>query len=113
MKTPIPHGTPRGAFSHYWREEKLCEACRLSYNEYGKAQYRRTHPYPNTAVRIIADHLETFGSMTIQELVWLIQRRHDIKDETVRRAVHRMIADGRLVSVKDIEGKLIVEVNDG
>ena len=50
--------------------------------------------------------------MSIQELVWLIQRRHDIKDGTIRRAVHRMLADGRLLSVKDIEGRLIVEVNE-
>ena len=112
MKPPIPHGTRRGAERHYEIGEKPCEPCRLDRNEYAKASYRRNHSLPNFTTRIILDHLETFGPMSIQELTWLIQRRHDIKSETIRRAVHRMVSDWRLSSWKNVEGRVIVEAPD-
>jgi hypothetical protein len=108
MKSLLPCGTAAAYQRHYLNGETPCDPCRAA-----KAVDRHTRYWKaNTAPRIIADHLETFGSMSIQELVWLIQRRHDIKDETIHRAVHRMIADERLASVKDLEGRLIVEVTD-
>ncbi len=115
MRPLKPCGTTAAYQRHYLNGETPCDPCYAAkavdrHTRYWKA--KGGEPFANTAPRIITDHLETFGAMTIQELVWLIQRRHDIKDGTIHRAVHRMIADGRLVSVKDIEGRLIVEVND-
>ena len=115
MRPLKPCGTAAAYQRHYLNGETPCERCRVAKSVYAHIRHWKAkggEPFANTAPRIITDHLETFGAMTIQELVWLIQRRHDIKDGTIHRAVHRMIADGRLVSVKDIEGRLIVEVND-
>jgi hypothetical protein len=116
MKPLKPCGTTAAYQRHYINGETPCDPCRAAkavdkHTQYWKA--KGGEPFANTSPRIIIDHLETFGRMSIQELVWLIQRRHDIKDETIRRAVHRMLDDGRLVAEKDMLDRLIVEVPDG
>ncbi len=117
MKAYMPCGTNAAFSRHYAHGEKPCDQCKFARRIYRQGMYRAAVlrgdiPLFNTAARIIIDHLETFNPMSIQELTWLIQRRHDIKDETVRRAVHRMLKDQRLASVKDWNGRLIVEVPD-
>jgi len=107
-----PCGTNAAYQQHYLRGGKPCDPCREASNAYKREQRRKKTPYANTTPRIIADHLETFGPMRIQELTWLVQRRHVVKGETVRRAVHRMLDSERLSATKDIEGRLIVEVPD-
>ena len=108
---------PCGTFAAYARHLRnrtpTCRPCKDAHNAAQRGQYRRTAPYVNTAARIITDHVETFGALSIRELPRLIQRRHDIEYGTIRRAVHRMLKNRRLSSVKDIEGRLIVEVPDG
>jgi hypothetical protein len=113
VKPLKPCGTTAAYQRHYFNGETPCDPCRAAKAVDSHTRYRAAHPFPNTAPLIITDHLETFNPMSIQELTWLIQRRHDIKDGTIRRAVHRMLLDGRLLSRKDFEGRLIVEVSDG
>ncbi len=108
----MPCGTDAAYQQHLKHKTPMCQPCKDAHNARCKARYRRIHGFHNFASRIIIDHLETFNPMSIQELTWLIQRRHDLKGETVRRAVHRMLKDQRLASVKDWNGRLIVEVPD-
>ncbi len=113
MKAYMPCGTDAAYQRHCIYQTPKCRPCIDAHAARCKATYRKRHGYRNTAARIIIDHLETFNPMSIQELTWLIQEGHDIKDETIRRAVHRMVKDQRLLSVKDWNGRLIVEVPDG
>ena len=106
-----PCGTPAAYQRHYLHDEKPCIPCRKAKAVEAADWYQRNKgggPYANTTPRIIADHLETFGTMPIRELAYLIGHMHDIRYETIRRNVHRMITDGRLESVKDVYGRLLV-----
>ncbi len=108
-----PCGTNAAFERHYRYGEKPCDPCRAARATKYRLWYWKAkggEPFANTAPRIIADHLETFGTMSIRDLGYLIQHRHDIEYETIRRAVHRMITDGRLRSVKDWQGRLRVGV---
>jgi len=106
-----PCGTNAAYQQHYLNGNKPCRPCKAAkavdrHTRYWKA--KGGEPFANTSTRVITDHLQTYGHMPIRELAFLIQHRHDIQYETIRRAVHRMIRDGRLQSVKDWQGRLLV-----
>ncbi len=105
-----PCGTPAAYQRHLVHRTPPCRPCKDAINVVKRGQQRRRRPLANTTPRIIADHLETFGVMPIRELAYLIQHRHTVEYETIRRSVHRMIGDGRLQSVKDWQGRLRVSV---
>ncbi len=65
-----------------------------------RERYRAIHGTPDTTAMKVIDYLETHGPMTIAEMTVLIQLRHDVKLATIRRAVWRMINDGRVVVVR-------------
>lgn len=104
-----PCGTTGAYRRHLKHGEPTCQPCRDANTATQQHPYERSPSYHPASERII-DYLETFGSMTILELTWRIQERHDVSYVTLRTAVMRMIGDGRLVAVKDLEGRLRVEV---
>ena len=104
-----PCGTTGAYKRHIRHGEPTCQPCRDANTIAHRHPYVRSPSYHPASERIV-DYLETFGSMTILELTWLVQRRHDVSYLTLKRTVMRMIGDGRLTAVKDLEGRLRVEV---
>ena len=98
-----PCGTVSANVRHRKNGEKVCRACLDAVNIY--ARYRRTPEFErhlNTTPMIVTDYVETFRPVTLVELVTLIQSKHGRAEGTIRRAVARMLNDGRLTRGVDI-----------
>jgi hypothetical protein len=104
-----PCGTNGGYSRHYYNRDDICDSCRNAHKAYMKAWHRGVRV--STSSVIIADYLETHGPLEVNALVDHIQVRHlGIKDATIRRAVWRMVKDGRLIVEYDPIFPLTVEV---
>lgn len=95
-------GTLSGRTAHFGRGESPCPACRAAFTEWQQA-HRAGLPYSRrhdrlTAAELVADVLETYGyAMTAEVLIsHVLDIRPDWKPRSVRRAIERMVSDGRL-----------------
>ena len=98
-----PCGTVSANVRHRKNGEKVCRACLDAVNAY--YAYWITDEFRdnlNMTPMIITDYVETFRPVTLVELVTLIQSKHGRAEGTIRRAVARMLNDGRLTRGVDI-----------
>ena len=105
-----PCGTTAAYKRHYQHGESPCRPCVEAQAVYMAVYWRQGHPIPDTAARVIEDYVETHGPIEVTCLVETIRERKDIKDGTIRRAVWRMVNDGRLIASYDPVWPLTVEV---
>lgn len=97
-------GTHSGYVRHIRNREPTCLPCRKAHVSAvveSKRKVRRQKRRGNISA-VIDDYAETYGPMQLRELVMLIQLRHDIKEESIRRAANRMMSTGRLIRGVDI-----------
>ena len=108
-----PCGTIAAYQRHRDNKEDACRPCKDAHNTYNQTQ--RTPEFQeqlNMTPKVILDYVETFQPVSLVELITLIQSKHDRKERAISRAVFRMILDRRLLSTKDMRGRIILEVGD-
>ena len=109
-----PCGTIAAYQRHRDNKEDACRPCKDAHNTYNQIQ--RTPEFRknlNTTPMVIFDYVETFQPISLVELITLIRSKHDRKERAISRAVFRMLLDRRLLSTKDLRGRIILEVGDG
>lgn len=95
-------GTVSGRTAHFKRGELPCDACREAFADWQRG-HRRGEPVSRkhqrtTSADLILDVLETYGyAMTSDVLVsHVLDIRPEWKEPSVRRALFRMVDDGRV-----------------
>ena len=97
-------GTDSGYSLHMRNRDDPCRLCKDAHAAYRNAWIEAKHRRARrgTIPAVIGDYVETYGPMDLRELVLLIRLRHDIGEASIRRAVARMLNDGRLTRGVDI-----------
>ncbi len=97
-------GTHSGYTKHIRNGETACLPCRKAHvvAVIESRDKMRRKKRRGTIPTVIEDYVETYGPMELRELVMLIQLRHDIPEESIRRSANRMMTSGRLIRGVDI-----------
>ena len=101
IELEAPCGTTSAYRRHQRRDEHVDDACRAAATAAAKAWRRRKRR--GSIPDIIEDYLGTFDQMDRPELIMMIREQHpDIGYETIRRAIYRMEAAGRIQRMPSI-----------
>ena len=99
-----PCGTPAAYRRHGKHKEPRCDDCRVAYNAYVRSWRLRGSRSLPVLSTLITELVELHGSRSGWGLFWLVdEARPDVKLAAVRRAVCRMVQDGRLVKVPGVD----------
>ncbi len=94
-----PCGT-NAAYGRHWKNgETACDPCRAARSRYREQRRRGDVRVPTSSK--VTEFLDMHGESTMREL---LDRFDTVKATTMRRAVARMVADGRVVIFQASDG---------